>query len=149
MKLKIPFICILLLTNSVYSADDRPNILFFFADDWGRYASVYANPETPSMNDVIATPNIDRIGSEGVVFRNAFVPVASCGPCRASLATGRYFWNCGSGAFLNPKASNWTDFQNPFDSQPKFVDLLRESGYFAQKSRMTITGISRMHHGVI
>jgi N-sulfoglucosamine sulfohydrolase len=137
MKLNIYFICILLLTRTAYAADDRPNILFFFADDWGRYASVYSDPDTPSMNDVIATPNIDRIGKEGVIFRNVFVPVASCGPVRSSLATGRHFWNCGSGAFLNGKASNWKGHENPFRSLPKFVDLLRESGYYAQKSRKT------------
>ena len=85
----------------------KPNILFFFVDDLGKYASIYADPKKPSLNDVIKTPNFDRIGKEGVVFNNAFVPVASCGPCRAALATGRHFWNCGSGAFLNGKASDW------------------------------------------
>ncbi|MEC7598095.1 MAG: sulfatase-like hydrolase/transferase, partial [Planctomycetota bacterium] len=128
----------LLATGSFARADDqRPNILFFFADDWGRYASIYADESRASLNDVISTPNIDRIGREGVVFSNAFVPVASCGPCRASLATGRYFWNCGSGAFLNGKASNWKGYNNPMQSLPKFGDLIRESGYYAQKSRKT------------
>ena len=119
------------------TAAERPNILFFFADDWGRYVSVYADPEKPSFNDVISTPNIDRIAREGVLFRNAFVPVASCGPCRASLATGRYFWNCGSGAFLNGKASNWKGHNNPFTTLPKFVDLLGEDGYYVRKSLKT------------
>lgn len=118
-------------------AESRPNILFFFADDWGRYASIYADPDKPSLNDVIETPTIDRIGKEGVVFENAFVPVASCGPCRASLATGRYFWNCGSGAFLNGKGSNWAGVENPMATLPKFGDLLREGGYFARSSRKT------------
>ncbi|MCP4193702.1 MAG: sulfatase [Planctomycetaceae bacterium] len=119
------------------NAAERPNILFFFADDWGRYASVYSDPEIASLNDLLETPNIDRIANEGVLFRNAFVPVASCGPCRASLATGRYFWNCGSGAFLNGKASNWKGYQNPFHTLPKFVNLLREDGYYVRKSLKT------------
>lgn len=119
------------------NAAERPNILFFFADDWGRYASIYSDPQTPSLNDVINTPNIDRIATEGVLFRNAFVPVASCGPCRASLATGRYFWNCGSGAFLNGKVSNWNGYKNPFSTLPKFVDLLAEDDYYVRKSLKT------------
>ncbi len=127
--------CVFLASTA--GAAERPNILFFFADDWGRYASVYSNPESPSLNDVLKTPNIDRIAREGVLFRNAFVPVASCGPCRASLATGRYFWNCGSGAFLNGKASNWKGHNNPFHTLPKFVDLLREDGYYVRKSLKT------------
>ena len=35
------------------NADERPNILFAFADDWGRYASVYAKIDGPgTVNDV-------------------------------------------------------------------------------------------------
>ena len=111
----------------------QPNILFFFVDDLGRYAGVYADADKRSLNDIVKTPNFDRIGREGVVFNNAFVPVASCGPCRASLATGRYFWNCGSGAFLNGKASDWKGLANPMTTLPKFVDRLRESGQLSAK----------------
>lgn len=116
----------------------RPNILFFFVDDWGRNAGIYADPTQPSLNDVIKTPHFDRIGREGVAFNNAFVLVSSCGPCRASLATGRYFWNCGSGAFLNGAASDWSGHANPFPAMPKFPDLLRESGYLARKAVKTL-----------
>ena len=68
----------------------RPNILFCFADDWGRYASAYATVEKqPSPNQVVKTPNIDRIAREGVLFRNAFVNAPSCTPCRSALLSGR------------------------------------------------------------
>jgi len=137
-RLQLSLFLIFVVTGSFAHADEqRPNILFFFADDWGRYASIYHDTDKPSLNDLISTPNIDRIGREGVVFENTFVPVASCSPCRASLATGRYFWNCGSGAFLNGKASNWKGHDNPMQSLPKFGDLIRESGYYAQKSGKT------------
>jgi len=137
IRLNALLLIFLVAGSLAHAEEQRPNILFFFADDWGRYASIYANADKPSLNDVISTPNIDRIGREGVVFKNAFVPVVSCGPCRASLATGRYFWNCGSGAFLNGKASNWKGHDNPMQSLPKFGDLIRESGYYAQASRKT------------
>ena len=102
-RLKLLLVVVMTTGSLGYAEEHRPNILFFFADDWGRYASIYAEKDKPSLNDVISTPNIDRIGREGVVFENAFVPVASCAPCRASLATGRYFWKCGSNAFLNTR----------------------------------------------
>ena len=137
MKKCIFTLCLLALAVSTASAAERPNILFFFVDDLGKYASIYADSDKPSLNDVIRTPHFDRVGREGVVFNNAFVPVASCGPCRASLATGRYFWNCGSGAFLNGKASDWRGTSNPMKTLPKFVDLLRESGYHAWRSQKT------------
>ncbi len=48
----------------------RPNILFCFADDWGRYASIYATTENrPSPNQVVETPNIDRVAREGALFQ--------------------------------------------------------------------------------
>lgn len=105
----------------------RWNILFFFADDWGRYASCYAKIDgRPSANDVIHTPNIDRIAREGVLFRNAFVNSPSCTPCRSSLLSGRYFFNTGRGAIL--RGAVWDD------SIPSFPLLLRDAGYHIGKS---------------
>jgi N-sulfoglucosamine sulfohydrolase len=84
------------------SAADRPNILFLFADDWGKYASAYASLDgRPSPNQVVKTPNIDRIAHRGVLFRNAFVNAPSCTPCRSALLSGRYFFNTGRAAILN------------------------------------------------
>ena len=79
----------------------RPNILFVFADDWGRYASAYRDIDgegTP--NDLVDTPHFDRVAREGALFRNAFVPAPSCTPCRSSVLTGRYFWQTGRAAIL-------------------------------------------------
>ena len=79
----------------------KPNILFAFADDWGRYASAYEKHEGEnSINAVIKTPNFDRVADGGALFTNAFVPAPSCTPCRSSILSGRYFWNTGLGAIL-------------------------------------------------
>jgi uncharacterized sulfatase len=78
-----------------------PNILFAFADDWGRYAGAYRSLDGPgTVNDIVETPNFDRVAREGVVFRNAFVPAPSCTPCRSSILAGQYFWQTGLGAIL-------------------------------------------------
>lgn len=136
---RIPLVLVFLsLLCPTLHAQKKPNILFFFADDWGRYARVYSDPQRPSISDVIKTPHFDRIGREGMIFDNAFVLVSSCGPSRASLTTGRYFWNCGSGAFLNGAASNWSGQINPLVALPKFPDLLRAAGYYARRSGKTI-----------
>jgi N-sulfoglucosamine sulfohydrolase len=100
----------------------RPNILFCFADDWGRYASIYAKLEKqPSLNQVVNTPNIDRIAREGVLFRHAFVNAPSCTPSRSSLLSGRYFFNTGRGAIL--QTAEWDS------SIPSYPHLLRDAGY--------------------
>jgi arylsulfatase A-like enzyme len=71
----------------------RPNIVFAFADDWGRYASAYRNqPGESTIHELIETTNFDRIANEGTLFLNANVPAPSCTPCRSSILTGRYFW---------------------------------------------------------
>lgn len=99
-----------------------PNILFAFADDWGRYASIYAQVDgAGSLNDVIRTPNTDRVAREGVLFRHAFAPAPSCTPCRSSLLSGQYFWRTGRGAIL--QGAVW-------DPQiPSYPLLLEKAGY--------------------
>ena len=52
------------LLQNLASATDakRPQILFVFADDWGRFASAYAGIDGPGTpNDVITTPHVDRL----------------------------------------------------------------------------------------
>ena len=106
---------------------NRLNILFCFADDWGRYASCYAKLDAgPSLNEVIQTPHIDRVAREGVMFRHAFVPAPSCTPCRSALLTGRYWWNTDRGAIL--QGAVWST------NIPSFPLLLREAGYHLGKS---------------
>lgn len=104
----------------------RPNILFAFADDWGRYASCYAEaigPGTP--NDLLKTPSFDRIAREGVLFRNAFVTAPSCTPCRSSILSGQYFWRTGRGAIL--QGAQWDS------SIPAYPLLLKDNGYHIGK----------------
>lgn len=106
---------------------ERLNVLFVFADDWGRYASAYAKIDgRPSPNDVISTPNVDRLAREGLLFRRAFVNSPSCTPCRSSLLSGRYFFNTGRGAILNGAA--WDP------AIPSYPLLMREAGYHIGKS---------------
>ncbi|WP_038163397.1 sulfatase [Verrucomicrobium sp. BvORR106] len=105
----------------------RPNILFIFADDWGRYASIYSEVNGPGgLNDVVRTPNFDRIAREGVLFRNAHVNAPSCTPCRSSLLSGQYFWRTGRGAIL--RGAVWDE------KIPSYPLLLKDAGYHIGKT---------------
>jgi arylsulfatase A-like enzyme len=109
------------------AADKRPNILFCFADDWGRYANCYTAIETrPSINQVLKTPVIDRMAREGVLFKNAFVTAPSCTPCRSSLLSGQYFFRTHRGAIL--QGAQWDA------SIPAYPLMLRDTGYHIGKS---------------
>ncbi len=126
MPFRLSFL-MLLGALSVVAADRRPNILFVFADDWGRYASAYRAVDGPgTMNDVVRTPHFDRIAKEGVLFRNAHVTAPSCTPCRSSLLSGQYFWRTGKGAIL--QGASWDA------SIPSYPLMLRQSGYHIGKS---------------
>jgi Sulfatase len=64
-------------------AGTRPNIIVILADDLG-YADVSAY-----KIDRFHTPNIDRIGMQGVRFTDAYATAPVCGPSRAGLLSGR------------------------------------------------------------
>lgn len=112
-----------LSSSSLLAADaKRPNILFAFADDWGRYAGAYARLDGPgTINDVVRTPNFDRVARDGVLFRRAFVSAPSCTPCRSALLSGQHFWRTGRGAIL--RGAVWDG------SQPAYPLMLRDAGY--------------------
>ncbi len=117
----------LLLVAFAPAAETRPNILFFFADDWGRFARIYAEHDRlAGANRLLRTPNLDRLAKEGVLFRNAHVNAPSCTPCRSSLLSGQHFWRTGRGAIL--QGAVWDE------SIPTYPLLLRDAGYHLGKS---------------
>lgn len=121
-----PVLFALLLAGAVDAADKRPNILFCFADDWGRYAGCYAGLDgRPTISDALKTPHIDAVAKRGVVFRNAFVTSPSCTPCRSSLLSGQYFFRTGRGAIL--VGAQWDE------TIPVYPLLLRDAGYHIGK----------------
>lgn len=68
--------------------DSRPNILYILADDLG-YGDVHClNPERGK----IATPHMDRLAAQGMVFVDAHTSSSVCTPTRYGLLTGRYNW---------------------------------------------------------
>jgi len=60
---------------------EKPNILFIAVDDLKPILGCYGN-------DLIKTPNIDRLAANGTVFSQNYCQQAVCGPTRASIMTG-------------------------------------------------------------
>jgi len=95
------------------SVQRRPNILFIMTDD-------HANNAISSYGSKInTTPNIDRIGKEGVRFNNCFCTNSICAPSRAVILTGKY-------SHLNDQIDNGGEFDS---SQMTFPKLLQNAGY--------------------
>jgi arylsulfatase A-like enzyme len=96
------------------SVESPPNIVFILSDDHA-YQAVGAYGS--KLN---ATPNIDRLAREGMLFRNCWVTNSLCGPSRAAILTGKY-------SHRNGFYSNSGD---RFDgAQQTFPKLLQQAGY--------------------
>jgi arylsulfatase A-like enzyme len=122
-----PLLLSLFVATASAADVERPNILFFFADDWGRFARIYAeHGRTAGLNGILKTPNLDRLAKSGVLFRNAHVNAPSCTPCRSSLLSGQHFWRTGRGAIL--QGAVWDE------TIPTYPLLLRDAGYHLGKS---------------
>jgi arylsulfatase A-like enzyme len=93
----------------------KPNIIFILTDDQRWDALGYAG------NDIIKTPNMDRLASSGLYFQNAFVSTPICAASRASLFTGLYE-RSHNYTFGKPELNN----QYMYNSYPY---LLRKAGY--------------------
>lgn len=93
----------------------RPNVVFVLTDDqrWDAI-SLATNGQGP-----LQTPHIDRLGREGVYFRNAFATTALCSPSRASILTGQY-------AHAHGVKDNFTEFPA---ATPTWPLLLQQNGY--------------------
>ena len=70
--------------RSAPAAAARPNILFLLTDDQ-RWDSLGV-----TGNPVVATPHLDRLAREGILFEQATVASAICTPSRVSYFLGQY-----------------------------------------------------------
>lgn len=106
---------LLLLMGEVLYAGKSPNIIFILTDDQ-RFDEIAAVGNFPWMQ----TPNLDRMLTEGIHFRNAFVTTSLCGPSRASFLTGTYANHHGV------VANEYIDYNKQL---PTFATLLQAKGY--------------------
>jgi Sulfatase len=63
---------------------ERPSIFFIFADDWG-WGDLSCHD-----NQDCRTPHLDRLASEGTVFRQFEVLSPVCSPSCVGMMTGRF-----------------------------------------------------------
>lgn len=100
---------------------DAPNFLFIMTDDQRRDTlSIYGNT-------ILNTPNVDRIGSEGVRLNEFFVTNSLCAPSRASFLTGQYSHT--HGVITNGSGEVFRNQTGLRSDQLTFVHLLRAAGY--------------------
>ena len=91
------------------------NVLLIISEDNGQHLGCYGDPN-------VATPNIDRLASEGVRFEHAHTTQAVCSPGRASIFTGLYPHQCGQLGLATHKYAQYEAFPNLFS-------ILKAEGY--------------------
>lgn len=91
----------------------RPNVLVVLTDDQ-RWDCISLHERS-----VVKTPHIDRLGREGIYFKNAFCTTSLCSPSRASLLSGLY-------AHAHGVSNNFTEYPADLPSWPR---ALQAAGY--------------------
>jgi arylsulfatase A-like enzyme len=98
----------------------KPVNLLFIITDQQRYDAL-----SLAGNSILKTPNLDRLGRQGVWFKNAYTPCAVSGPARACILTGCTVEH--TGVLTNEIAYNVNipDLM----PMPTFDELLSKNGY--------------------
>lgn len=85
MRITLTVILLLLTPLVSLRADEptKPNIVVFLADDmgWGDSATY--------GHELIKTPNLDKLASQGVKFTQCYSACGVCSPSRSAILTGR------------------------------------------------------------
>jgi len=118
-------IYLFLFFSSVSFGDERPNIIFIFADDWGwGDLGCHGHP-------YVKTPNIDRLAEEGTDFHRFSVASGVCSPSRTAVMTGHFparYSIDGHFAWVpSNQKRNMPDWLNP--QAPLLTRFLQEAGY--------------------
>ena len=96
------------------AAATRPNIVYLHSHDSGRYLQPYGH--------AVPTPNIQKLASQGILFRQAFSAAPTCSPSRASLLTGQCAHQNGM-LGLAHRGFSMTDYSH------HMLHTLRNTGY--------------------
>jgi len=118
-------IFLFLFLSVVCFGDERPNIIFIFADDWGwGDLGCHGHP-------YVKTPNIDRLVEEGTDFHRFSVASGVCSPSRTAVMTGHFparYSIDGHFAWVpSNQKRNMPDWLNP--QAPPLTKFLQEAGY--------------------
>ncbi|XMO85837.1 sulfatase [Algibacter sp. AS12] len=105
-------------------SEKKPNILWIIADDLGVDLGCYGN-------DLIYTPNLDKLASQGARYTNMFTVSAVCSVSRSSMITGMY-----------PTSINCHQHRTQFkDSLPNHVkpitEYFKNAGYYVTNKGKT------------
>ncbi|AWB65302.1 sulfatase [Saccharobesus litoralis] len=112
--------------NSAY-AQSKPNILLIISDDAGYHDFGFHGSQT------MLTPRLDDFAKQSVLFEQAYVTAAVCGPSRAGLFTGKYqqrfgFEENNVPGYMSQSGQTGDEMGLPF-TELTIADHIRQYGY--------------------
>jgi len=111
--------------NASAATRENPNIILIYVDDMG-YSDISVNG-----GQYAPTPQIDRIGREGIVFNQYYTSCPISSPSRVGVTTGMYPTRWGITTFLNDRKSNYRNLSNDYLSTdaPTLAKSMKAGGY--------------------
>ncbi|MEM9418637.1 MAG: sulfatase [Planctomycetota bacterium] len=101
-------------------ANTPPNFLFLVGEDVGRHHGCYGD-------DFAHTPHLDRLATEGCLFRNAYTTAPVCSPARSTMISGQ-----------DPRKIGSHLHRSKLAKPPRvFTEELRDAGYFVNWANKT------------
>ena len=82
----LPFLILSIIANG-QKPNIKPNIIYILTDDLG-----YGDVSAYNNKSKIATPWIDALAKEGMLFTDAHSNSSVCTPTRYGILTGQYAW---------------------------------------------------------
>ena len=113
-------ILVFFLTYSCSKNSQKPlNVVWISCEDMGPILGSYGN-------DIVKTPNLDKLASEGVRYTNAYSTVGVCAPSRFSIITGMYPARLGA---HNMRTGDYHNYKTPEEvSHRKNIGVIDKEG---------------------
>jgi N-sulfoglucosamine sulfohydrolase len=121
--------CASLFANQAHGAKPKqPNIMWIVSEDNFPFLGCYGYPDAN-------TPRLDKLATQGVLYRNAFANAPVCAPARNTLITGMY-----------PPSNGTQHMRSKHDVDQEriqfFTHHLRKAGYFCTNNSKTDYNLS-------
>jgi arylsulfatase A-like enzyme len=99
---------------------ERPNILWIVVEDMSSHFGYQGEK-------LVKTPNVDRLATEGVLFRNAYVSAPVCSASRSAMINGMYQTSIGAHHHRSSRGELKIQLPEGIKTIP---EMFREAGYY-------------------
>jgi len=123
LKVLVVIVGCMLIGQTINAQHKRKKNLLFIMTDQQQYKAL-----SIAGNSVLKTPNLDKLAKQGVYFKNAYSPMAVCGPARSAILTGMTVENTG----VNTNDKTYYYDEEPVMTSPTFDEILTQNGYHCE-----------------